>query len=684
MGRIRVLPDQVANQIAAGEVVDRPASVVKELLENSLDADASRIRVEVEAGGRKLIRISDDGCGMNRDDALLAFERHATSKLRTADDLLSIATLGFRGEALPSIASVARVTLETATGSGEDGETAGTRMEIAGGRILRVEDAALPRGTTLAVADLFFNTPARRKFLRAESTELAHVTALVTHYALAHPEKHFELLSATHTIVSAPPVARTAERIYQIFGKETLAQLLPVAAETPLAHAGLPEPPPWRKDPDQPARDPGVLRLSGFYSKPELQKLNRNSIYIFINKRLIRDRLLLHAITEAYRNVIPPSSLPVVLLFLEMPPEEVDVNVHPAKTEVRFRQQSLVHDFVRDSLRTALIKARPAAGFLAALDSAPAASPSLMPPAEPLLPDSEPAAFLAARTDAERFELTQRPLAPVPGRLPFDAQSFQSGGWPKIGVDQKVWGEAAAALFQPANLPPAGDCSPNSHAADLPNPAAETALVEAEQAATNLNHLASLRPIGQLRESFILATGDDGLWIIDQHVAHERILFEKVLHDRQVEKVQRQRLLMPLLVELKPWQMVVFARIAEELEHNGFEAEPFGPQTLAVKAAPVGLEGAALERTLAEVIEQSSADSDEPKQNQELAALSTRIAASIACHAAIKVNTPLDPVRMEWLLLELAKTNHPTSCPHGRPIALLYSWKEIQRAFHRI
>jgi DNA mismatch repair protein MutL len=680
MGRIRVLPDQVANQIAAGEVVDRPASVVKELLENALDADASRIRVEVEAGGRKLIRISDDGCGMNRDDALLAFERHATSKLRTADDLLSIATLGFRGEALPSIASVARVTLETSTGSGENGENAGTRLEIAGGRILRVEDAALPRGTTLAVADLFFNTPARRKFLRAESTELAHVTALVTHYALAHPEKHFELLSATHTIVSAPPVARTAERIYQIFGKETLAQLLPVAAETPLAHAGLPEPPPWRKDPDQPARDPGVLRLSGFYSKPELQKLNRNSIYIFINKRLIRDRLLLHAITEAYRNVIPPSSLPVVLLFLEMPPEEVDVNVHPAKTEVRFRQQSLVHDFVRDSLRTALIKARPAAGFLAALDSAPAASPSLMP----LLPDSEPAAFLAARTDAERFELTQRPLAPVPGRLPFDAQSFQSGGWPKIGVDQKVWGEAAAALFQPANLPPAGDCSPNSHAADLPNPAAETALVEAEQAATNLNHLASLRPIGQLRESFILATGDDGLWIIDQHVAHERILFEKVLHDRQVEKVQRQRLLMPLLVELKPWQMVVFARIAEELEHNGFEAEPFGPQTLAVKAAPVGLEGAALERTLAEVIEQSSADSDEPKQNQELAALSTRIAASIACHAAIKVNTPLDPVRMEWLLLELAKTNHPTSCPHGRPIALLYSWKEIQRAFHRI
>src|SRR6202795_1439758 len=279
MGRIRILPDQVANQIAAGEVVDRPASVVKELLENALDAGATRIRVEVEAGGRKLIRITDNGHGMNRDDALLAFERHATSKLRTANDLLSIATLGFRGEALPSIASVARVTRETATG-GEDGQDpTGTRLEIAGGRILHVDDAALPRGTTVSVADLFFNTPARRKFLRAESTELAHVTALVTHYALAHPEKHFELLSASHTLVSAPPVARTAERIYQIFGKDTLAQLLPVAAELPLERAGLPEAPPWKREPDEVPRDPGRLRLTGFYSKPELQKLNRNSIY---------------------------------------------------------------------------------------------------------------------------------------------------------------------------------------------------------------------------------------------------------------------------------------------------------------------------------------------------------------------------------------------------------------------
>ena len=693
MGRIRILPDQVANQIAAGEVVDRPASVVKELLENALDAGANRIRVEVEAGGRKLMRISDDGHGMSRDDALLAFERHATSKLRTADDLLSIATLGFRGEALPSIASVARVTLETATGE----EATGTRLEIAGGKIHHVDDAALPRGTTIAVADLFFNTPARRKFLRAESTELAHVTALVTHYALAHPEKHFELLSASHTLVSSPPVTRTAERIYQIFGKDTLAQLLPVAAEMPLERAGLPEPPPWKKDPDEPVRAPGTLRLSGFYSKPELQKLNRNSIYIFVNKRLIRDRLLMHAITEAYRNVIPPTSFPVVLLFLEMPPEEVDVNVHPAKTEVRFRQQSHIHDFVRDSLRSALINARPSAAFLNALDASPIASPSLMPPAISPLPgspdssvmqapaDSDPAGLQSIASEAQSFQLTPRIPPPIPGKLPFDARSFNPGE-----TTMQAWGEAAAAFFQPGAVPAANGCSssPFESAHDTSGSSTDTALattlVEAEQAAANLNHLGSLRPLAQLRESFILASGDDGLWIIDQHVAHERILFERILRDRQVEKVQRQRLLMPMLVELKPWQMVVFARIAEELDRNGFEVEPFGPHTLAVKAAPVGLEGAGLERMLAEVIEQSSADSGEPEQNQNLTALRTRIAASIACHSAIKINTALDPRRMEWLLLELGKTEHPTSCPHGRPIALLYSWKDIQRAFHRI
>jgi DNA mismatch repair protein MutL len=352
---------------------------------------------------------------------------------------------------------------------------------------------------------------------------------------------------------------------------------------------------------------------------------------------------------------------------------------------------------VRDSLRTALIKARPAAGFLAALDGAPLASPSLMPPATsplpgspgerpaPMLPDSDADAYQSAAADAEPFQLVPPAETLVPGNLPFSPANFRSSGF----SDRGAWGEAAAALFTPAVLPAPNGCSPNN---GKPETYAESALataeVEAEQAAGTLNHLASLKPLGQLRDSFILAVGAEGLWIIDQHVAHERVLFEKILRERTVEKVQRQRLLMPLLVELKPWQMVTFAQIAGELERNGFEVEPFGPQTLAVKAAPVGLDGAALERLLTEVIEQGgdadSGESSQLEQNENLKSLRTRIAASIACHAAIKVNTPLDPERMLWLLLELARTEHPTSCPHGRPIALLYSWKEIQRAFHRI
>jgi len=640
MGRIRILTDQVANQIAAGEVVDRPASVVKELLENSLDAGAMRIVVEVEAGGRKLIRISDNGIGMVRDDALLAFERHATSKIRSSDDLLSISTLGFRGEALPSIASIARVLVETQAA----GEASGTQLEIVGGKIFRVEDAGLPAGTTITVRDLFFNTPARRKFLRAESTELSHVTALVTHYALAHPDKHFELHSATHALLVAPPVSKPSERIFQIFGNATLDHLIPAAAERPFDRAGLPEPPPWKRGEDYEPPDPGFLRLSGFVSKPELQKLNRNSIYVFVNRRLIRDRLILHAVSEAYRNVIPPTSFPVVLLFLEMPPHEVDVNVHPAKTEVRFRQQKYVHDFVCDSIRNTLVKARPAAQFLSALSAAPSATPSLVPDVSPMAvsdekPDSEP---VIRPDDAAPFVLTEAPLRSEEVKLPF-----------------AISAELAVAAAEAMTAPERSNGSE-------PGP--------------SLNGLASLKPLGQLRESFILAVNDEGFWIVDQHVAHERVLFEKILREREVERVERQRLLMPLLVDLLPQQMVLFSQIAGELERNGFEVEPFGPHTIAVKAAPTGLEAARLERMLMEILEKA----EDPAQSENLGTLRTRIAASIACHSAIKVNMPLDVKRMEWLLAELAKTEHPTSCPHGRPIALRYSWKDIQKAFNRI
>jgi DNA mismatch repair protein MutL len=642
MGRIRVLSDQVANQIAAGEVVERPASVVKELLENSLDAGATRVRVEVEGGGRKLIRIVDNGHGMGRDDALLAFERHATSKLRSSDDLLTIATLGFRGEALPSIASVARVSLETRQPEDE----VGTSLEIAGGNILRVEDAGLPQGTTIAVRDLFFNTPARRKFLRSEQTELSHVAALVTHYALAHPTKHFELHSATQALVMAPAVADAGERLFQMFGRDTFEQLIPVASEMDFARAGLPEPPPWKRGDDYEAPEPGFMRLTGFVSKPELQKLNRNSAYVFANGRLIRDRVILHALSEAYRNIIPPTSFPVVLLFLEMPAAEIDVNVHPAKTEVRFRQGSFVHDFVRDAVRTALMNARPAASFIAALNSAATAGASLMVDVSPLpgvpQPVFAPGDMPIAQSegiephDVAAYELQQLAVSPSPGRLGFE------GAGMAVGYDEAV--------------------------------------AESEAGQPTLNSLATLKPLGQLRESFILAVNEEGLWIVDQHVAHERVLFEKILRERKVEAVQRQRLLMPLLVDLLPEQMVRFAEIAGELERNGFEAEPFGPRTLAVKAAPVGLEGKELERMLEEVL--GVTEKSAQVENEELRR--TRIAASIACHAAIKVNMKLEPAKMDWLLSELGKTEHPTNCPHGRPIALRYSLKDIQKAFQRI
>src|SRR6202451_2386839 len=381
MGRIHVLSEQVANKIAAGEVVERPASVVKELLENALDAGATRIKITIEAGGKKLIQITDNGCGMVRDDAMLAFERHATSKMKDAEDLVSIATLGFRGEALPSIASVSRLRLETC--AAESGTpVAGTIIEVNGGKMARVEEAGLPEGTSITVRDLFFNTPARKKFLKAESTELSHIASLVTHYALAHPDKHFELHSATNAILVAPPVAGSSERVYQVFGRDVLDQLIPVAAVQPLAHVGLPQPPPWRREEEEDERgpvEPGEMRMHGFVSKPEIQKLNRSSIYVFVNGRLIRDRLVQHALIEAYRNILPPSVFPVVLLFLEMPNEEVDVNVHPSKTEVRFRQQSTMHDFVRDSIRAALRKARPVPQFATEIPAHPTAGASLTP-----------------------------------------------------------------------------------------------------------------------------------------------------------------------------------------------------------------------------------------------------------------------------------------------------------------
>ena len=699
MGKIHVLAERVANQIAAGEVVERPASVVKELLENALDAGSTRIRIQVEAGGKKLIQITDNGCGMVRDDAMLAFERHATSKIKDTDDLLSISTLGFRGEALPSIASVARLHLETRA----EEEAAGTVLEINGGKIIRVEEAGLPLGTSITIRDLFFNTPARKKFLRSESTELSHIASLVTHYALAHPEKHFELHSATNALLVAPPVAGHRERVYQVFGRETLDQLISLAAMQPLERIGLPQPPPWRRvadtlvretsssksaeggPPGQPAADTrtgvsaphdfGEVRLHGFVSKPEIQKLNRNSIFIFVNGRLIRDRLIQHGVIEAYRNILPPTVFPVVLLFIEMPTAEVDVNVHPSKTEVRFRQQTVIHDFVRESVRAALMKARPVPQFLTEIGAQPTARAGLTSPGvtNHSFTDgsrsgdglqSAPWRDLSEAAVAGGFALQAPTIPATTAHLEFE------GG---IAVEAN----AAVSLARDLQAAIAHQASAQQ---TIPDHGCAPPIPQEPHTAPTLESLRTLRPLGQIRNSFILAVNEDGLWIIDQHVAHERVLFERVLRQRSVQQVESQRLLMPLVIELTPAQQAIFSDIAEELARNGFEAEPFGARSVAVKVAPAGVDAAQIEHMLNEIFEQLTRED----QAINLEAVRTRIAASIACHAAIKVNMPLEQNKMEWLLAELAKTEHPMTCPHGRPVVLRYSMQDIQKAFKRI
>jgi DNA mismatch repair protein MutL len=663
MSRIRILPEAVANRIAAGEVVERPASVVKELLENALDAGAKAIRVEVESGGKRMIRVIDDGHGMTHDDALLAFERHATSKLRSADDLMSIATLGFRGEAMPTIAAVSRLLLETRDAA----ETEGTRVEFAGGKLVGVKSAGLPPGTTVSVADLFYSVPARRKFLKSETTELGHIASLVTHYALANPDKQFVLTTPTQQIVDCSPVERLADRVYQLFGKQALDELVEIPVAFAAFRAAITEPQ------LEASEESACIRVYGFTSRPEVQRPNRNGIYVFVNRRLVRDRLILHAIHEAYRNILPGNVFPATLLFLDLPYDEVDVNVHPAKIEVRFRRSQFVHDFTRDAIRKVLMGARSIASFAAAAGSgvASSASPngsdssSSTTSAPPITPGDGigvPRAIIPALQEIGLgsgvgsdggFDLTGAPQRPVPQRLSFDSgNSFGASGGLVV--------PASAEPNWAANFAVSSSDSP----ARLPHP----------------DEITDLKPLGQVSSSFIVAVNGEGLWIVDQHVAHERVLFEQHLEARRAGKVESQRMLMPMILELSPRQLVIYEKIAEELSANGFEVEPMGPRSVAIQAVPAGVANADAEKLLTEILDGIE------RENAAISieTLQAKIAASTACHAAIKVNTPLDQTKMEWLLGALAKTDCPMSCPHGRPVVLRYSVKEIERAFHRI
>jgi DNA mismatch repair protein MutL len=602
MSKIRVLADHVANQIAAGEVVERPASVAKELVENSIDAGATRITIEIEAGGRRLLKVSDDGEGMVRDDAVLAFERHATSKIRVSEDLAAIGTLGFRGEALASIASVAKIELTTST----EGASSATRVTIDGGRMRNVKDAAHPRGTTITVRDLFFNVPARRKFLRSEATETFHLTNLVTHYALAHPEIAFTFVNNGREVVRASPAKDLRERAYQIFGGEFLENLLEVSG----GHAE-------------------VARVTGFVSAPRDRRTSRDSQYLFVNRRFVRDRMIGRSLSEGYRSILPHGVYPAALLFIETPLEEVDVNVHPAKTEVRFRRQAAVADAVREAIRNALA-------------SAAYVRPEPAIPVESYVAPAQP-------KPQPRIDFIPSPIPPPP-----------------VPSGDEIARDVAAMI----------SARPSVQSVVPPVPSAEkfTKEVEPEKLSANI------RPLGQLDESFIIATDDEGLLLIDQHVAHERVLFDKYRALESERRTDAQQLLVPETFDLTPAQSAVFDQLAPELENYGFELMRLSGRTVAIRATPADLPAGEARNMLSELLDTVDAE----KKSSARETLRDEIAASLACHAAIKVNMPLAPEKMRWLIDRLLQTSSPTTCPHGRPIILRLKRRDILKGFHRI
>jgi DNA mismatch repair protein MutL len=658
MSKIRVLPDHISNLIAAGEVVERPASVAKELVENAIDAGATRVVIDIEAGGRRLLKITDDGEGMTRDDAVLAFERHATSKISKAEDLDAIGTLGFRGEALASIASVARVELITRTEEGP----AGTRVVIEGGRMRDVKDAAHPRGTTIAVRDLFFNTPARRKFLRSEATESYHLTNLVTHYALAHPEISFTLQNNGRETLRVAPAQDVRERAYQIFGAQFLDSLLEVNNESSQGDAGVSFAP--------------IARVRGFVSAPRERRTSRDAQFLFVNGRFVRDRLIGRALSEGYRSILPHGVYPAALLFIEVPLEEVDVNVHPAKTEVRFRRAAAVADAVREAVRAALASA----GYAPAVEIKDVAPASLKVAPE------------ASNDRVEAFSdmpATMEVPAVTPAPISREALALR----PQPQQERIGFAPAEPATSPPSFTATAATPAPSVSASTLPDAQGTNASVTTGPALPPLNSalkfvrevavesLASnIRPLGQLDESFIIATDGEGLLLIDQHVAHERVLFDKYRGVETSRRAESQAMLIPETFDLTPAQASAFDTVEAELESYGFELMRLSGRTVAIKATPADLPASEARNMLAEVLD--TVDSE--KRGNARATLRDEIAASLACHAAIKVNMPLAEEKMRWLIDRLLLTSSPTTCPHGRPVILRLATQDILKGFHRI
>ena len=592
MGRIRILPGDLANQIAAGEVVERPASVIKELVENSIDAQARRISIATELGGKKLIRVEDDGAGMAPEDARLAVERHATSKIRRAEDLDGIVTLGFRGEALPSIASVSHFVLR----SRARGAPAGTEVRINGGAVAAVSEVGMPEGTSVEVRDLFYNLPARRKFLKSDAAESAQVSRLVTQLALCYPEVGFTLTSGPRTVLECPPVASLRDRLFQLYGDR--ADLVEVR------------------------RDGGEVAIGGFVAALAEQGPTRGPQNVFVNRRIVRDRTIAHAIIDSYSVASIKERSPEVHLFLTMAPTAVDVNVHPTKAEVRFRDQSYVHEVVRRALGDALGRG-------------PVPELQLQPPRT--LP-----------ADATTLPLPAGFPATYPPRWHATAPTIVSGLAP---TSESGLAPTDVSGIAPTNT---GGIAPTT--------------------------IRPMIPLGQFRDTFIIAVDDEGIAIVDQHVAHERVLFERILERLTGSRLESQRLLTPMIVELSSGARQAVVAHAAALEKLGFEIEDFGGGAVHVAAVPALLardECEAAIRAMAEDLE--GMDRGSPGED----ALK-RIAATTACHAAVKANYPLTTEKMAHILEELRRTSYSTICPHGRPVMLRITRREVEKNFQRI
>ena len=580
----------------------------EELVENAVDAGATRVAITVEAGGKRLIRVDDDGEGMDPDDARLAVERHATSKIRRADDLERIATLGFRGEALPSIASVSRFALRTRTAD----RAAATEVRIEGGGAVAVTETGRPIGTSIEVRDLFFNLPARRKFLKTDAGEMAQVTRVVTQLALCYATVGFSLSGAARKPLEYPPVATLRDRIFQIYGDRP--DLVPVE------------------------RSYGEFRVHGFVAALAAEGPVRGPQHVFVNRRAVKDRTITHAILDSYSQASIKERSPEVHLLIEMPLDAVDVNVHPTKAEVRFRDQSFIHQVVRRAVGNALGEG---------------AVPQLK--AFPAVRAGDPLGF----------------TAPLPAAYPTTFPSRWAGGAEPFGL-----GGAGRAGGE--NAPSAGAVAEVREALYSAFPGA--AAGEAEFVAGAVSGERTLMPLGQFRDTFIVAVDDEGIAIIDQHVAHERILFERITERLTAGRLESQRLLEPMLVELSASGRQALLAHAEDLDRLGFEIEDFGGESLRVSACPALLPREEWQRAVRALAE----DLDGFDRGAAVTDALKRIAATMACHAAVKANYPLTAEKMVHILDGLRRTAYSTICPHGRPVMLRLTRRELEKRFERI